>query len=145
MRGRRRAWKPDTWAERTSSPRVLVEDPDGAVLAAAELFLRRDGFEFAGCAGPHGEGRRGCPLAAGGECALAAGADVVYSNLSWDEPANRTVLTALRERYPHTPVVVEASALDAERLHEQLADCGVVRTPSGRTRMLAAVRSALAS
>ena len=80
------------WPEESGRPRVLVEDPDGAVLWAYTRILEEEGYDGAGCQGPtgvRGDGlaRTCCPLLEGYSCPLVAGADVVVSSTSLPESA----------------------------------------------------------
>jgi hypothetical protein len=80
------------WPEESGRPRVLVEDPDGAVLWAYTRILEEEGYDVAGCQGPTGVGGDGlartcCPLLAGCGCPLVEGADVVVSSTSLPESA----------------------------------------------------------
>lgn len=144
MWGRQRSWEPGSWAEATGRPRVLLEDPDGAIRSASESFLSREGYDVMACCGPEEMGRRTCPVVAGESCALAEGADVIYTSLCWREPGSREVLRAVRARYPDVPVVVEVSTADEQRYQEDLVGCAVVNVPVGRIGMLTAIRRALA-
>jgi DNA-binding NtrC family response regulator len=143
MWGRSRSWEPGDWSVPTGRPRVLLEDPDGAMLWASESFLVREGFEVATCRGPEQMGRHACPLVADGECELSAGADVIYTSLAWHDPASREVLKALRARHPGTPVVVEIPSPDVAKFQDVLEGCQLVHTPVGRVAMAAAIRTAL--
>ena len=142
---RSRTWDPGTWSERTGRPRVLIEDPDGAILWASEDFLRREGLDVAVCGGPETMGCRRCPLVTSGDCALAEGADVIYTSLRWHNPESREVLRALRAQHPRTPVVVEIPEPDVKRFADVLTGCQVVHVPSERATMLGAIRDALAT
>jgi DNA-binding NtrC family response regulator len=143
MWGRSRSWEPGNWSAPTGRPRVLLEDPDGAVRSAGEQFLRREGFDVAVCGGPEQMGRRACPLVADGHCELSAGADVIYTGLAWHDPEGREVLKALRARHPRTPVVVEIPYPAVARFQDVLEGCHLVHTPVGRAAMVAAIRTAL--
>ena len=143
MSERSRSWEPGNWSAPTGRPRVLIEDPDGAIRWASESFLVREGFDVAACGGPEVMGRHTCPLVADGHCQLSAGADVVYTSLAWHKPENREVLMALRARHPGTPVVVEIPYPEVERFRDVLEGCHLVHTPVGRAAMVAAIRTAL--
>jgi DNA-binding NtrC family response regulator len=143
MWGRSRSWEPGNWSAPTGQLRVLLEDPDGAVLSAAESFLVREGFDVAVCGGPEQMGRHICPLMADGHCELSAGADVIYTSLAWHNPESREVLKALRARHPGTPVVVEIPYPAVARFQDVLESCHLVHTPVGRTAMVKAIRAAL--
>lgn len=142
---RSRTLDPGSWADRTDRPRVLIEDPDGAVLSSCEEFLRRDGFDVAVCRGPQADGVHHCPLVTSGECSLTDGADVIYTALSWHDPKSREVLQAIRARHPQTPVVVEIPQPQVERFADLLAGCQLVLVPSGRASMRRALQDALAA
>ena len=144
MWGQPRSWEPGDWSIPTGRPRVLIEDPDGAIRSTSERFLLREGFDVASCGGPEEMGRRACPLLTTGSCTLTAGADMVYTSLRWHHPQSREVLRALRVRHPRTPLVVEIPSPAAERLQEVLEGCHVVHMPVGRTAMVGAIRGALA-
>lgn len=141
---RARSWEPGSWPPRTGRPRVLLEDPDGAILAVTESFLSREGFDVATCSGPEEMGRRSCPLVSQGRCELVEEADVVYTSLRWSYPESRDVLQALRARHPRTPVVVEMTQPQVERFRDLLQGCYLVWVPAGREATVAAIRRALA-
>lgn len=143
MRTARRIWDPGSWPTRSARPRVLIEDPDGAVLGAGRRHLEREGFDVRVCSGPQGMGRRECPLLRGEGCHLAAGADVVFTSLAADSVRGREVVAALRRHYPTTPVVAELPAPRHEELREDLDGCHVLYMPSGLHRMTTAIRAAL--
>lgn len=100
--------------ETTRAPRVLVENPDSAMLWASERVLRRAGFEVSTCTGPRGWrkafpfGR--CVLLETGRCRLVEEADAVVFGLGLDGRRATDVLHALRARYPETPVCIDAPA-----------------------------------
>lgn len=142
---RSRTWDPGTWSSRTERPRVLIEDPDGAIRWASKRFLQRQGFDVAVCPGPEAMGARRCPEVSCGTCPLAEGADIIYMNLGWNNPESRDVLQAHRSRYPDTPVVVEITDPNAKRFPDILTGCQRVPAPSGRSTMLGAIRDTLAS
>ena len=141
----KRSWDPGRWPTRSDRPRVLVEDPDGAVLDVCTRFLAREGFDVQVCAGPQGMGRRECPLVRGEGCALAAGADVVYTALAGSDPAGVEVVRALRQRYPGTPVVAEVTQPRRHALADVLSGCTVVSVPADQARMTATLHEALAA
>lgn len=141
---RSRSWEPGSWPPRTGRPRVLLEDPDGAILAVTESFLVREGFDVATCGGPEEMGRRSCPLVSQGRCHLAQEADVVYTNLRWQHAPSRDVLHALRACHPRTPVVVETTQPLMERFRDLMQGSHLVWVPAGRKATLAAIRRALA-
>ena len=143
MRSSRRTWDAGTWPERTDRPRVLIEDPDWAVLDTSQRFLEREGYDVQVCTGPRGMGRRACPVTRGEGCRLAAGADVVFTTLAGCGPDGRAVVTGLRSRYPGTPVVAEITQPRSAELAATVDGCLVTYTPSGRDAMRAAISAAL--
>jgi DNA-binding response OmpR family regulator len=140
----RKAWRPRQWQARTDRVRVLVEDPDPAVLAVAERHLTQRGFDVAVCEGPDRLMRRTCPFAVGDECELALGADIVYTDLSWHDEDSRRVLAALRSRTA-VPIVVERTQDDLRRFGDQLRGTVGVRCPVGLAEMTAAIEHAVAA
>lgn len=141
MLRRTRTLEPGAWSERRARPRVLVEDPDGAVLAASRRILEREGFEVATCAGPE-PGHR-CPEVTRASCPLMQGVDVIYSSLDWHRPEHREVLAAQRAHHPDVPVVVEIARPQAAHEEDLLAGCEVVHVPASGAMMVAAVQRAL--
>ena len=141
MLRRTRTLEPGAWAEDRGRPRILVEDPDGAVRTASQHILERAGYEVVTCAGPE-PGRRCAEVAAPG-CALLRDADVVYTSLDWHRPEHREVLRAQRAHHPDLPVVVEISRPEGAKQPELLAGCEVVHLPADGATMVAAVRHAL--
>lgn len=124
-------------------PRVLVEHEDGAVQAGAERILREGGYDVATCGGPTTFRRARCPVVTTGRCALAEEADVIVHALNPDHPLNASVLQALKDRYPETPIVVEVPGPAVERHTDLLASCSVLPFPMTRESLLDAVEAAL--
>lgn len=142
MLRRTRVLEPDNaFAGRGVRPRVLVEDPDGAVRSASQRILERAGFDVTTCAGPT-PGHL-CPEVAGSGCRALDGADVVYASLDWHCAEHRDVLRAQRRYRPGTPVVVEICRPDAERATELLDGCELVYVPVDGQAMVGAVKRAL--
>lgn len=130
-----------TWSTR-SHPKVLIEAAEWRTREHIAAILRDEGYETAACPGPEGSGQR-CSLAAGHGCGVAEEVDVVVHALrSWDL-RNVEALRALRRRLPATPVVVEASAADADRRQDDLAGCIVISSPFTAPDLVAAVSLAL--
>lgn len=130
-----------TWSTR-SHPKVLIEAAEWRTREHIATILRDEGYETAACPGPEGSGQR-CSLAAGHGCGVAEEVDVVVHALrSWDL-RNVEALRALRRRLPATPVVVEASAADADRRQDDLAGCIVISSPFTAPDLVAAVSLAL--
>jgi hypothetical protein len=121
---------------------VLVESSDAAEQWALEKALAGAGYEVAVCDGPSWYGGP-CPLVRRGECALAAGADVVVNRFCLAEPDNQDVVGALRDHRPETPVIIEARPQERERHADLLADCRVVPGPLTTAGLLGSVRDAL--
>lgn len=124
-RGRRRGHKakPDVleWPQhRSGRARVVIEEPDRAMQWALGQLLGEAGYETAFCPGPEGLHGGRCPLVDRGECALAAGADVVISSLNLSKALNRDVVSALRQHMPDAPLVVEAPEPLVERNRDLL-------------------------
>lgn len=132
-----RAWRGDSHA------RVLVEHRDGAVQRVAERVLREGGYDVAVCGGPTAFRRACCPVVTTGRCAVAEEVDVIVHALNPDYPLNASVLQALKDRYPETPIVVEVPDPAAERHAELLAGCHALRSPMTRASLLQAVDEAL--
>lgn len=120
-------------------PRVLVESSDAAEQWAMEEALRAAGYEVAVCDGPGVYGSP-CPLVQTGECALAAGADVIVNGFPLGLPDNQDVLWALQERCPATPVIVEARRHEVERYATLLEGCQIMPFSLTTAGLLSAVR-----
>jgi hypothetical protein len=133
----------DAWPADHERPRVLVEHADGAVRAVSERVLIEEGFDVTTCGGPESLRRGVCPLAAGNECELAEGADVIYTGLDWSERSSRDVLRALRNRFPRKSIVIEVRRADAAMPEHLAKRCRVTTAPSGRASLIASVRRAL--
>lgn len=136
-RAQRLSPEPWLWAGR----RVLVEQPDPERADALVSVLRRAGYSVTVCSGP-AAGER-CPLAAGEECPAAAGADAVVSGLGFESDETRSVLTALRRRLPHTPVVVDTDAEQAARWPQLVSGCELVVGPVEPGEVLGRLQLAL--
>lgn len=124
---------------------MLVENPDGAVLWASDRILSRDGFKVVVCSGPGGEPNAfpggGCLLAETGRCPLAERADVVVFGLGL---GGRDVLSALRDRYPETPLVIDAPDRELAPLRALTGDFEPVPYPPTGPALISAVRRAIA-
>lgn len=100
---RRVRTQPLQWTDDHQRPRVLVEDPDGAVRWAMTCILERAGYQTQTCAGPT---QQRCRLLEGQGCPLAEGADVIWNHLG-SRGASGAVLEHVLASAPGTPVVVE--------------------------------------
>lgn len=120
-------------------PRVLVEHPDADAAADVVAALRRSGFAVAVCPGPADGGL--CPLATEDGCAAAEGADVVVSALGLGTPETRAALSALRRRLPETPLLVTATAAEAERWPELVYGAALVDPSAPAEQVLDGVRA----
>ena len=125
--------------------RVLVVHHDIDIADAETDELRRAGFEVEQCWGPQ---YHACPVMRGEPCAAADRADVllydVYSTGETD--GGRSLVSGLRELYPHTPVVLTASGIELEWVeiegpHRVVPLVGVPTTD----RLISAVQTALES
>jgi hypothetical protein len=76
---------------------------------------------------------------------MASEADVIYNAFGLGTDEHRSIVRALRDRYPGTPVVIETSRPSAAQHAELLRDCVVSELPVTSRTMVAAVRTALAS
>jgi hypothetical protein len=94
----RRAW---FYGVPRNPPRLLIEDDHPALAISDFSLFERAGFAVAFCSGP-GDDPAACPLLAGEDCEVAAGADVILHGL---DPESG-VAAAIRDRYPATPVLV---------------------------------------
>lgn len=103
-----------SWPAAHAGPRVLVEVP-GAHWHAEEA-AQAAGLTVMSCPGPEpGSGAR-CPVPAGGECPLAAGADVVVCSLPPQLDRSARVLAAHRRR--GVPVCAEPTNRTARTGYE---------------------------
>lgn len=107
-------------------PMVVVESARPEAREAIVRSLRAVGLDVTTCPGPahlHGDG---CPLVATADCSLLARVDAVVHDLDLDDAVSREVLSSLRARYEHLPVVVEATTAAARRHRDLLEGCTVV-------------------
>jgi CheY-like chemotaxis protein len=134
--------KPWPFAER---PRVLIEHPDPDARLEIAVALRDAGCTVAMCTGPESEGSPAtrCPVHKLEPCAIVDGADVVLTGLAFDEDDGRNVLQGLRARYPSTPLVVEATVIDALELKDLLEGCTVIPQDAEPSHVVNAVLAAL--
>ena len=130
------------WAAEESGPRVLIEATDFAKQAAFANILKDRGYSVQTCGGPEATDDR-CPLVESDHCDGAARADLVVHSMRQHDPRNREVLQKILERFPETPVVVEAPAPLVERRPDDYAGCTVVFQPMTRATLLDAVEAAL--
>lgn len=132
---------PREWPPRSGAARVLIEDPDGAERWALEKLLKRHGYDVVVCGGPEAVKKGQCPLATGGCCPAAAGADVVFSHLRLRDDESRAVVEGLRAKLPATAVIVEIEQVNAASVPE---GCTVVLAPATGRGAVAAVDAAVA-
>lgn len=143
MRIRHPSAQPGEWRRQRDRPRVLIENHDPALGMAYQRILVEEGFEVSYCEGPSERGGW-CPLASNGSCDRAADADVVFSGLRLSDECDREVLASLRSHFPGKPVVVEVSSQNAERYSDELEGCETIAKPVTRSRLVMAIRRALA-
>ena len=129
------------WVRDEPHPRAVVEAADPAKRHALVRVLADHGYSVRGCGGPEEADER-CPLADGVDCVGVIGTDVVVHAMRHTDPRNREVLRRLRQRYPETPVVVEAPGPELDRHPEDFEGCHVVRQPITSASLLEAVGSA---
>ena len=134
----------DEWPEDSGRPRVLVEDPDGAVLWAYTRILDEAGYDVVGCQGPTGAdggglARRCCPLLVGEPCPLVAGADVVVSTTSLPEGAE--ILEAVSQH--EAPLVVSGPQRTVEARTRSMRPVTSLPYPVTREKLVEAVSAAL--
>lgn len=125
------------WNECSELPRVLVECRDLAQLVAMERVLGNAGYEVAGCTGPSADA--GCPLLAGGSCALQAGADVIVNCVGVDDREARSLVRRTRAVRAGTPLVIEVSPPDAAVNATVLAGAALLLEPWRGADLVAAV------
>jgi hypothetical protein len=128
------------WPDSAGSPRALVECQDAAVQDGLARALRESGYSVATCGGPETRASHTCPLVTEGRCGLVEDADVVVHALDSAAETHRTVLYAIRDRVPDTPVVVEVTA--ADRDDARAAGYETVRYPVSRQALLDALVAA---
>jgi hypothetical protein len=133
----------ETWPKEPGRPRVLVEDPDGAVLWASARVLEEAGYDVACCQGPSGVGdglpRTCCPLLVGAACPLVEGADVVVSSTSLPQSAEIQEAVA---RHEAELVVGGPERVVAERL-ERIGTGAPLPYPISPEKLVRAVAAAL--
>lgn len=130
-------------AEPPLPARVLVAEPGVWGRRVTEETLRDAGYDVVGCGGPAELPDRQCPLVESGECPLVRDANVVVLNLAWEKAWARSVLQALRERHPSTPVVAEALLADLCLYGPLFEGCQVGVIPTGAKRLVELVQAAL--
>lgn len=105
--------------------RVLIENPDGAMLWASERLLARAGFEVTTCTGQR-EGKP-CLLLTEGCCSLAQEADVIVNGLPLRDQA---VHEAQQQVLPDVPVVLQLSTRDVGRLDVPVSPRTITVSPT---------------
>jgi hypothetical protein len=133
---------PAGWEGAARRPRVLVEGADFAERWAIGEELGGAGFGVVTCGGPGVLASGACSLVVDGSCAAAAGADVIFHRLDPDDTRSAGVLTALKQAYPATPIVVEIAGPHAQRHQELLAGCRVLPRPASPEAMVTAIQEA---
>lgn len=131
------------WVNDTVGPRVMVEATDYAKQDAVARILRNEGYDVLTCGGPEATDDR-CPLVGHDECDGVRRADVVVHSMRHHDVRNREVLEKILDRFPTTPVVVEAPRPHVERHPEDFEGCTVVYQPMTSSTLLAAIDTALA-
>ena len=101
--------------------------------------LTEAGFVVETCRGP---AKGTCPLVNGGDCAMAQSADVIVCGLHFANAESRAVLHAHEVRLPGTPVIVEASAWQAQEYSAAVRNAHVIEHPLSREKLVQAVRDA---
>jgi len=130
------------WPENADGPRALVECEDAVVQDGLARVLRESGYAVATCGGPQTRASHTCPLVTEGHCGLVEDADVVVHALDAADADDRTILYAIRERVPETPVVVEVPLSATGRDDALLAGYETVRYPVTRQALLDALEAA---
>ena len=143
FRRRKQPEQKGDWESPPEKPRVLVELDDVTELDAVAGILRDAGYDVATCEGPDRVAHTQCDLARTGACTLAERTDLVYHGLRLTDENHREVLASLGERFPDTPVIVEAPAPALERYADLVRGHHVVRFPATREAVLEAVGSVL--
>lgn len=141
MTTRAKALRPQPWPW-TGRARILIEHPDRETGLAYASTLRQTGYAVAVCPGP--DAGEGCPLVGRDGCAIADGADLVFSGLGLERSETRDVVRALKTESPGTALVVEVAAGDAERWPGILEGCEVVVGPVAPQELPSVVGRALA-
>lgn len=131
------------WSSPPERPRVLVELDDVTELDVVADILTDAGYDVATCEGPDKRAHTQCDLLATGTCTLAVHADIVYHGLRMTDEDHREVLASLADRFPDTPVIVEAPAPALERYADLVRGHHLVRFPATREAVLEAVGSVL--
>ncbi|HZC31441.1 MAG TPA: hypothetical protein VE261_07975 [Gaiellaceae bacterium] len=131
--------RPEPWA--WPGPRVLLEQPYGRETQARVDALRRAGYAVAVCPGPTAEDR--CPLAGDEGCAAAHGADIVVSSLGLETAEARDALSALHERLPRMPTLVEADPGASARWPDLVREADRLESGIGADALVDRVGAAL--
>jgi DNA-binding NtrC family response regulator len=118
--------------------RVVVENVDGAERFIEQAILEDAGFEVVGCAGPAELQDSTCPVTAGSDCPAIEAADLVVSSFRVEDPDGSRIIGAIRQRYPDTPIVVEAPPAAVQRHGEVLEGCHVLYPLTAQTLLGAA-------
>ncbi|MCZ7531494.1 MAG: hypothetical protein M5U31_14865 [Acidimicrobiia bacterium] len=131
------------WGSESGRPRVLLVIDDVTELDAVAEILADAGYDVATCEGPDKSARKKCDLLASGTCALVERTDVVYYGLRMTDADHREVVASLAQRFPDTPVILEAPAPTLERFADLVRGHHLVRFPATRDAVLEAVGSVL--
>jgi hypothetical protein len=121
--------------------RVLIEYPrEGTPTVLADV-LTRAGYEPLVCQGPSDD-PASCRLLRNGECALAAGADVIFNGFGLGAEQHRHIISELRAAHPDTPLIVEATRPRADENADLLDGCRRCDWPLTAGGFVDAVRDA---
>jgi hypothetical protein len=121
-----------------------MEMPSFATPSVVSDVLRGAGYETLICERP-GDTAGVCRLLETGECSLVRDADVVFNAFGITTEEHSAILTAVRDRYPDTPVVVEVTGPRAVAHAGLLADCTVCTTPVRARELIEAIAAGLST
>ena len=114
-------------------PRLLIEDPDRALMMSDFTRFSESGLDVALCSGP--SGGEPCPLVEVGECQLADEADIVLMGTGMAEHTE-PVAAEHHRRHPGRPVVVAVPRDGSETAPEGCVPLRVPCSVEGQLRTL---------
>lgn len=128
-----------TFAKKT--PRVLIEDADGALRLSDFTAFEAAGLGVTMCSGPEPGHGFDCPAVAGFQCPLVEAADaIMFTGASRRD--RRIVLDAVRASRPDVPVLVEVTRRPPGDRDELPPGCIPLPMPSSIDAQVEAVRRA---
>jgi hypothetical protein len=124
----------ESWPQvRHRRPRLLIEDPDPALLVSDFRRFTEAGFDVALCSGP--DQTEECPLVGRGECSMAAAADVIVMGTGLGESRD-VISAALHRHHPRVPVIARVARQSLEDVPDGCIPLPTPMSVDGQVRVV---------